>query len=882
MPSILCGKCGNNNPPEARFCLSCGSPLVPESAIPPAQPQANINEIRQLRELLTHVNARLDVLEGKQVLPAAPPPPVSIPAELKPEVITPLPEPVPVPVEKISLPEETPAEVKEKPAPRQPREWEQVLGGNWLARIGVLALIIGVIFFLKYAFDNNWLGPAARVILGVVAGLVMLGLGNWWRNRYPILTQVLSGGGIAVLYASIFASSATFHLISIYIAIVFLLLTSVISTVLARRYDSMALAILGILGAFFAPFILGAFEEKGTGGGGTGQAVQLLVYIIVIDLGVLLLATFRNWRWFTLLSLGCSLITYGVWYGEFQRQVGIATAEIGITAIFLIFVGATSLFHIIWRRTTQVFDYILMEATAAAYFGISLGLMGHEYRAWMGGFVLLLALFYGLLSYFAYRRNRDNSLLHLFALGTALIFFTTAIPIQFSDKAWTTVGWAAEAAVLTWLSFKARIPIYRYFGYIVFFAVVIRLLAFDTSISRYNFHPVFNERFLAFIFSIAAMWLAAFILWKNRQKGRGVDSLIITAAATFFTLWLIGAEALTYSHQLMTTSSSLSLIILLVLAGATIMNHLLWRRKPHTLDIVLTTVSAVALIIISMFIWRDLRAWMGAAYFLLAVFYGILTYHAVKRETEGARLGLFSLAIGLVFLTGAIHVQIGDKAWTTIAWAAEFALLVWLSFRLRMPSFRNYSFAVFLAIAWRLLVFDTSINIRTFTPVLNERFLAFIVSIAATYLAVYIIWKQKESFPEWHIPASTLMVFASFFTVWILSFEVWQAFSNPIRDAVAASRVGLRNAQNLSLTAVWAVYAVGGLVIGIWKHWRAVRIGCMAFLAVPILKVFLYDSFKLEMGYRIGAFVGLGVLLIVSAYLYQRYSKIIKGFFTEK
>jgi len=66
------------------------------------------------------------------------------------------------------------------------------------------------------------------------------------------------------------------------------------------------------------------------------------------------------------------------------------------------------------------------------------------------------------------------------------------------------------------------------------------------------------------------------------------------------------------------------------------------------------------------------------------------------------------------------------------------------------------------------------------------------------------------------------------------------------------------------------------------KRWRYVRLAALGFLAVPIIKVFVYDVFKLELGYRIGAFVGLGILLLVSAYLYQRYSKIIKGVFIEK
>jgi uncharacterized membrane protein len=184
--------------------------------------------------------------------------------------------------------------------------------------------------------------------------------------------------------------------------------------------------------------------------------------------------------------------------------------------------------------------------------------------------------------------------------------------------------------------------------------------------------------------------------------------------------------------------------------------------------------------------------------------------------------------------------------------------------------------------AGRLLFFDTDIDIRAFQPVFNERFLAYVVSIAATYLAVHILWRNRGSFPEWHIPASTIIVIINFLTIWILSFEVWQSYSDALLDASRPVREGLRDAQNLSLTAVWAVYAVAGLIVGIWKRWRYVRLGSLGLLAVPIVKVFVYDVFQLDLGYRIGAFVGLGVLLLVSAYLYQRYSAAIKGVFTEK
>jgi len=896
MTSVRCVQCGHYNPPDSKFCVKCGSRLWAKSRDAPETGQSIQDEIRQLREQLTQISARLDVLEGKkETAPIPPPQPTEAAPTIEPTAVipegegAPAPEPVaaasgaeaPPEIKAPKIPEEETIPPAREPTVKKNREWEQILGGNWLARIGVLALIIGIGFFLKYAFDNNWIGPTARVILGVVAGLVMLGLGYFWRRRYPIMTRVLSGGGIAVLYLSIFASFATYHLISIYLAIVFLLVISIFSTVLALRYDSMALAILGILGAFFAPFILGAFGRV-SGGSSSGQSIQLLLYIIVIDLGVLVLSTFRNWRWFTLLSLACSLITFAFWQHEYRHTASIATKEIGITGIFLIFTGATYLFHIIRRYVPQAMDYLLMVFTAAAYTGISLGLMWHEFRGWMGGFILLLAIFYGLLSFFAYKRSAENKRLSRFSLAIAMIFLTAAIPVQFRDHATTTIVWAAEGAALMWLSLREKIQIFRIESYILFLLVAVRLLGFDTWLGS-GLQPVFNERFLAFIFSIAFIWLVAILLWKHREDNFSSQHQVFIIAADFFALWLIVAEIIAY-HGLhtVTSSNNLSLLILLVVAGMTMMNLIIWRREPASTDVFLAFFNAAAFVIASIPVWHDLRGWMGTAYLLPAVFYGILTYYAMKKNNNVNTLGNCYLIIAMAFLTAAIPIQFGDHAATTIAWAVEMTAFTWFSFFLKLPFLRYGGYAVFFAMAWRMLIFDTTVDISTFKPVLNERCLAFIIGIAAIYLTVYILWRKYESFKEWRFFASFLLITASFLSLWFISFEVWDSFSHTIHSAGQAASVSLHNGQNLSLTAVWAVYAVIGLIIGIKKHWRYVRIGALALLVVPIVKVFVYDVFKLTMGYRIGAFVGLGLLLLVSAYLYQRYSKIIKGVFIEK
>jgi uncharacterized membrane protein len=574
---MQCPDCHRENDLSNRYCSQCGLPLVTGRAgksgqsLLKADDLLNIqSEVRRLREELNAINGRLSSLEN-MLQPESPSakstaesPPVTgaitaqpaAPASLK---ILPEEKPVPpVPVSALSV---TPVPVTSAPEPAttsvtpplpprstagpQPSrntEWEQILGGNWLARIGILAVIIGAAFFLKFAFDNEWLGPAARVILGVAAGVVLLGLGYFWNKRYAVFAQALSGGGIALLYLCIFAAFAVFDLMGFYWAIALLLVISAGSTLLALRYNSMAMAIIGILGAFCAPFVLGASGRFTASGVSSGNGVQLLIYIMAVDIGVLALSAFRNWRWFTLLALLASLISFGIWHDRYGHIASLLTTELSLTVIFLIFVGATILYLLIWRRRAETFDYSLMLINAFAFFSISQALMWQELRGWMGGFSLLIALFYAVLAYYALRKGQEHQRLGYFALGICLIFLTVSIPVQFGDRVWTTIAWAAEGTVFIWLSLKLRLPYFRYCGYLASILMAGRLLFMDSWIHSNQFHAVINERVLAFIFGIAATYLTAYLV---RRQGPRLFPVFL-GASNFFALWIAGAETIQY------------------------------------------------------------------------------------------------------------------------------------------------------------------------------------------------------------------------------------------------------------------------------------------------------------------------------------------------
>ena len=233
-----------------------------------------------------------------------------------------------------------------------------------------------------------------------------------------------------------------------------------------------------------------------------------------------------------------------------------------------------------------------------------------------------------------------------------------------------------------------------------------------------------------------------------------------------------------------------------------------------------------------------------------------------------------------MLLTVAVPVQLGGP-WVSVAWAAEGAVLMWLSFRLGLHELRLFSLGVFVTLAVHLLAFDTSVNLRDFRLILNYRMLAFASGVVSLYLAAYLMRRERDATQEWEkgtvLPA--LLVGASFLSLWVLSAEVIAAVDSGVVNVTGRTA---DHVKSLSLSLLWAVYASLALVLGIVKRWRVVRLAGLGLLVVPILKLFLFDSFALERGFRVAAFMGLGGILLVGGFLYQRYTTAIRGFLFEE
>ena len=243
-----------------------------------------------------------------------PPPPVSAPSRHLTEVIPP-----------------RPVSVTPPPAPSRTREeWESLIGGKVLNRIGALALIIGVGFFLKYAFDKNWITEWMRVAIGGLTGAVILLLAaRSHRKGLEMFSQGLVGAGIAILYLSVYASFNFYSLVSQPLAFILMSCVTVIAFTQAFKYDSLAVSLLGWLGGFLTPFLLST---------GAANAVGLFTYLALLDIAVLAVLFVKD-RWIVLvpLTLTGTYLMYTLWYGAGYHPADAWTAVIFLTIFWFLF-----------------------------------------------------------------------------------------------------------------------------------------------------------------------------------------------------------------------------------------------------------------------------------------------------------------------------------------------------------------------------------------------------------------------------------------------------------------------------------------------------------------------------------------------------------------
>ncbi len=775
--AFTCRSCGLEVASNAD-CPWCGvsEPIAEVAGLDDASPEEVLRELQARviaqNEELERLTRRLEALEGGGSASPAEPPPAPAPAEelapAPPEPSPPTAAPTPAPEPPAEVPflqagerAESPSTVRwageraevppaaaatraRAPLPweeggRRSRggrrrggqgfptvptpnwNWEWLIGGNWLARIGVVALIVGAAFFISLAIDRGWLGEAERVILGLIAGLAFMGAGEFYRTRYPIWAQTVAGGGLAILYLSVYGGFALFGLIDPVPAFGLFALITVAGVAQALRQESVGLAVLAIFGGFATPLLL---QEN------LPDERLLLAYVLVLDMGVLALASMRNWRWFTLLAWAWSLVLFAFWYWELEPSTGLA--QIGISTIFLIFAGSTAAFHIVRRKPAGILDIALLTANAIAYCLISYGIMFDAYRPWMGGFTALLAAFYILLVTACRIRGGASLNLTLYTVAPAVGFAALAVPIQLEGP-WVSLAWGIEALVLLWLSFPLAMRELRWSGYLILLVSAFWVLAADTPAAlERDLTPFLNQPMIGYAAAVIAPALAACLLYLRRAEVPGEEWAIPALA-----VWgaVVGAVVLPVQLDgaLVSVSWAAYAVFLLLVSVRLRMDALRWATYVllaalvirlaaiETADIDLDTLRPVIN-------WRFLAFGSGIASLYAALWLArrsSVNFGARFREVEAtaAPVALFGLAtLASLWILSAEILASADSArlnlsaqasdnvavlGLTLLWAIYGAALMLLGVLRRMRLVRVTGLGLLIVSVIKLFAYDS-------------------------------------------------------------------------------------------------------------------------------------------------------------------------------
>ena len=369
---------------------------------------------------------------------------------------------------------------------------EYAVASNWLLRIGVLILVTGIGFFLKYSIDNGLLGEQARVGLTVLAGFSMIVAGvRLVGGNYHLFSQGLLGGGIAVLYFSVFAAFSFYHLLAMYPTFGLMMIVTACAATLAIRLDSMLVAIFAIIGGYCTPILLSTGEVNFAG---------LFSYMLLLGVGILAINWYKHWHLLNFLSF---FFNYLLFFGAMHNyQVGNFWQVMPfLIGFFALYSTTVFLFCLVNREKSTLLDLLALIVNAGIFFATAYHLVETGYgQIWVTLVSVALAAFYIAHIYYCLaRRIADRELLLSF-IGLAAFFVTITLPLLLSRQ-WITVSWSSQALVMLWMAGKLRSAFLQQVAYLLYLLVLVRFCFIDLP-AQYGVAMDNNQPFGSFLIGL--------------------------------------------------------------------------------------------------------------------------------------------------------------------------------------------------------------------------------------------------------------------------------------------------------------------------------------------------------------------------------------------
>jgi uncharacterized membrane protein len=389
---------------------------------------------------------------------------------------------------------------------------EEMLGTNWLNKLGIVILVLGVAFFLAYQLKT--LGPAGKVLVGFVTSGVMLAAGIWFdrKERYRILARAGIGGGWALLF---FTTYALYHVPAAHVLssqaadLVLMLVVAVAMVAHTLRYRSQVVTGLAFLLAFLTVTI-------------SHSNVYSLSAGVVLAAGLVIIVGRMQWFELEVFGILASYLNHYLWLRPIIEPMH------GKRHPFPEFAASAGILGLYWLifRMSYVFRQPSKErqehvSTAAALLNTALLLALFKYQSthpeWAFWALLAMGAIETLLGQLPITRRRRSAVIVLSTLGVILLI--AAFPFRYSGMR-LSVLWLLEAEALLLIGVWTKEVVFRRLGMLAALLVSGQMIAVDAArifgrrMDGADLRPDFS---LAIVFVVAAAVFYANAHWVLRQ-----------------------------------------------------------------------------------------------------------------------------------------------------------------------------------------------------------------------------------------------------------------------------------------------------------------------------------------------------------------------------
>lgn len=737
-------------------------------------------EIRELKKALHQVQQTLaepkSVISSQEVVknteqPIVEKPPIVSPLpvqEIIPQAI-PLQEKVEEPLSEVQaiIPEpdvEAPIEIEEPsvltqlnqikpisepPKPKKKTDFEQFIGEKLISLVGIGILVLGIFFTVKWAIDRNLITDAGKILIGLLAGTLLVGVAHRLSKNYRAFSSILAGGGVAVFYFSIYQAYQSYHLLPQVGAFAAMVVITIFAIILSLIYDKKEMAVIALVGGFATPFFVS---------NGSGNYQILFSYMLILNVGMFVLANFKKWNLLNWIGYAFTVLIFTVWtLNEFDVTKGHASGGLVFASLFYtVFFATLIIYNVKHKQKFAALEISLLLSNTFLYLGSGLYFLNYiQHGDYQGIFVIVLALFNFVFAYWFYTKQQVDKNLIFLLIALVLTFVSLAGPVQL-DGNYITLFWACELVILYWLGTKSNLALLKNASLVVLVLTIFSLIL-DWQNNYYsvqiNLLPVvFNKAFITGLVVMAALLLKLNFVKKENDSHLlwGIlptqKYILLLEIVKVLVIYIVGFQELKYQAFVrtgMTAFSNMMLSVYMYLFVAVLIWYTLKFRtlleQKWILGLGVITLIGYPIANFSiqsfrtivlfeqhsqiLFIWHCLAP-IAALYIIYrAIRY---VYQNFTSQERIFKIGAWVLTAMTCFVLSAeiVHIWVyidynpGFEHWdiasraSKIAWPILWSLislmLMWFGMKLRIKQFRIISLSLFTLTIVKLFAYDIS------------------------------------------------------------------------------------------------------------------------------------------------------------------------------